>query len=267
MATNRNARDYPPGLAPVAGRNARLRRLLDDGRIVVAPGAFDCITARLVDQAGFPALYVTGYGGPLNVIRTVRDYERTGVSAIQIEDQAWPKKCGHEAGRRLVEEEEMTGRIKAAADARDDEDFLIIARTDARTTLGIDAAIDRALACREAGADVLFVEAPESEAEMALINERIGTPTLVNMVEGGQTPFLPADRLAGLGYAIAIFPNSLTRLLGHVGQEMLAALKSEGTTAAWHNRMLDHRGLWNLFDYEDWLSVEGRFTGTGGGQP
>jgi 2-methylisocitrate lyase-like PEP mutase family enzyme len=304
MKRDRSEAGYPPGLAPAAGRNARLRQLVDGGGIVVAPGAFDCITARLVDQAGFPALYVTGsgvsmsrlgapdvglmsatemtdqirriadaatvpviadadtgYGGPLNVIRTVRDYERAGVSAIQIEDQAWPKKCGHEPDRRLVDLEEMTGRIKAAADARDDEDFLIIARTDARTTLGIEAAIERALACREAGADVLFVESPESEAEMARVNERIGTPTLANMVEGGRTPFLPAERLAALGYAIAIFPNSLTRLLGHVGQEMLAGLKAEGTTAAWHNRMLDHRGLWDLFDYADWLSVEGRFAG------
>ncbi len=309
MTTKPSARDYPPGLAPTAGRNARLRRLLDDGAIVVAPGAFDCITARLVDQAGFDALYVTGsgvslsrlgapdiglmtatemadqirrigdiatvpviadadtgYGGPLNVIRTVRDYERAGVSAIQIEDQAWPKKCGHEAGRRLVDLEEMTGRIKAAADARDDADFLIIARTDARTTLGIDAAVDRALACGEAGADILFVESPDSEAEMALINQRIESPTLANMVEGGRTPFLPAAQLAGLGYGVAIFPNSLTRLLGHIGQEMLASLKSEGTTASWHNQMLDHPGLWNLFDYADWLSVEDRFTGPGEGR-
>ena len=127
-------------------------------------------------------------------------------------------------------------------------------------------AADRALACGEAGADILFVESPDSEAEMALINQRIESPTLANMVEGGRTPFLPAAQLAGLGYGVAIFPNSLTRLLGHIGQEMLASLKSEGTTASWHNQMLDHPGLWTLFDYADWLSVEDRFTGPGEGR-
>ncbi len=297
-------RGYPAGLAAAKGRNARLRELLGGGTFVVAPGAFDCITARLVSQAGFPALYVTGsgvslsrlgapdvglmsatemvdqiariadvaavpviadadtgYGGPLNVVRTVRDYERAGVSAIQLEDQAWPKKCGHEPGRRLVGVAEMRGRIRAAADARDDADFLIIARTDARTSEGIEAAIERALAYREAGADILFVESPESEAEMALICERIDAPTLANMVEGGRTPFLAASRLADLGYALAIFPNSLTRLLAHAGGEMLASLRAEGTTASWRNSMLDHRGLWDLFDYDDWLAVEARLGG------
>ena len=155
----------------------------------------------------------------------------------------------------------MCGRIRAAADARDDSDFLIIARTDARTAEGIEAAIERALAYGEAGADILFVESPESEAEMALINQRIAAPTLANMVEGGRTPFLSASRLEELGYALAIFPNSLTRLLAQVGQEMLAGLRAEGTTASWHNSMLDHRGLWDLFDYDDWLAVEARFGG------
>lgn len=293
---------YPTGLRDVGGRNARLRALLAGDEIVVAPGAFDCITARLVESAGFKAMYVTGsglsmsrlgapdvglvsfsevvdqvgriadtvaipvvadadtgYGGPLNIIRTVREYERAGVSAIQIEDQVWPKKCGHELGRRIADVTEMSGRIKAAVDARRDDDFVVIARTDARTTEGIDAALDRAAAYAEAGADVLFVESPESEDEMRAINARLDRPTLANMVEGGRTPFLPAARLSRLGYAIAIFPNSLTRLLGRVGEDLLETLMKTGTTESWRDRMFDHRQLWDLFDYDRWLELERRF--------
>lgn len=293
---------YPTGLRDVDGRNARLRTLLADDEIVVAPGAFDCITARLVESAGFKAMYVTGsglsmsrlgapdvglvsfsevvdqvgriadtvaipvvadadtgYGGPLNIIRTVREYERAGVSAIQIEDQVWPKKCGHELGRKIADVAEMTGRIKAAVDARRDDDFVVIARTDARTSEGIDAALDRAAAYAEAGADVLFVESPESEEEMQAINDRFDRPTLANMVEGGRTPFLPAARLSQLGYAIAIFPNSLTRMLGRLGEDLLETLMNTGTTESWRDRMFDHRQLWDLFDYDRWLALERRF--------
>ena len=184
---NDSANAYPLGLRVAAGRNAALRGAVASGKIVVAPGAFDCLTARLVERAGFGALYVTGsgvsisalgapdvglmsfgeildrvkriansvsipliadadtgYGGPLNVIRTVREFERAGVSAVQIEDQTWPKKCGHEAGRQLATVDEMVGRIKAATDARIDSDLLIVARTDARSEHGLDAAIERA---------------------------------------------------------------------------------------------------------------------------
>ena len=293
---------YPTGLRDIDGRNARLRALLAGDDIVVAPGAFDCITARLVESAGFKAMYVTGsglsmsrlgapdvglvsfaevvdqvgriadtvaipvvadadtgYGGPLNIIRTVREYERAGVSAIQIEDQVWPKKCGHELGRRIADVAEMTGRIKAAVDARRDDDFVVIARTDARTSEGIDAALDRAAAYAEAGADVLFVESPESEDEMRAINDRLDRPTLANMVEGGRTPFLPAARLSQLGYAIAIFPNSLTRMLGRMGEDLLETLMKSGTTESWRDRMFDHRQLWDLFDYDRWLALERRF--------
>ena len=293
---------YPTGLRDIDGRNARLRALLAGDDIVVAPGAFDCITARLVESAGFKAMYVTGsglsmsrlgapdvglvsfaevvdqvgriadtvaipvvadadtgYGGPLNIIRTVREYERAGVSAIQIEDQVWPKKCGHELGRRIADVAEMTGRIKAAVDARRDDDFVVIARTDARTSEGIDAALDRAAAYAEAGADVLFVESPESEDEMRAINDRLDRPTLANMVEGGRTPFLPAARLSQLGYAIAIFPNSLTRMLGRMGEDLLETLMKSGTTESWRDRMFDHRQLWDLFDYDHWLALEQRF--------
>lgn len=293
---------YPLGLAAASGRNARLRQLLDANALVMAPGCFDCITARLVAGSGFPAAYITGsgvsmsalgapdigaisfgevverarriadvvdipvicdvdtgYGGPINVIRTVREMERAGVSAIQMEDQAWPKKCGHEPGRRVVTIGEMTGRIKAAVDARDDADFVVIARTDARTTHGLAEALDRAEAYREAGADVIFVESPESRDEMQAINDRIAAPTLANMVEGGRTPVLPANELADLGYRLAIYPNSLTRLIGRQGAMMLEHLAREGTTAGLEAQMLDHHGLWSLFDYPEWTALEARF--------
>ena len=295
---------YPAGLAQATGRNARLRALLGGDALVMAPGCFDCLTARLVDRAGFGAAYVTGsgvsmsalgapdmgvisyaevmerarriadsvalpllcdvdtgYGGPMNVIRTVREMERAGISAVQIEDQVWPKKCGHEPGRRIADLAEAVGRIEAAVDARDDADFVVIARTDARTSLGLAAALDRAEAYREAGADVVFVESPESREEMRAINARIAAPTLANMVEGGRTPNLPAAELAALGYRVAIYPNSLTRLFGHQGAALLASLRETGGTAAMRDRMLDHEGLWSLFDYDAWTALEARFTG------
>jgi 2,3-dimethylmalate lyase len=293
---------YPLGLAQAHGRNARLRALIDRNALTMAPGCFDCLTARLVAQAGFPAAYITGsgvsmsalgapdigvisfaevaerarriadvvdipiicdvdtgYGGPLNVVRTVRELERAGVSAMQIEDQTWPKKCGHELGRKLVDITEMQGRIKAAVDARDDADVMIIARTDARTGHGLAEALDRALAYREAGADIIFVESPESQDEMQQINQRLQCPTLANMVEGGRTPFLDADTLAELGYRLAIYPNSLTRLFGFQGARMLESLAQHGSTAPMHKQMLDHHGLWSLFDYPEWTSLESQF--------
>ena len=293
---------FPLGLRATTGRNRRLRTLLSSGPLVMAPGAYDCITARLVEVAQFPALYVTGsgvsmsalgapdvgalsfgeildrvkricdavaipviadadtgYGGPLNVIRTVREFERAGVSAIQIEDQEWPKKCGHEPGRRLVTIREMQARLRAAADARTDPDTVIIARTDARTDHGIEAALERAAAYREAGADVLFVESPQNATELATIPQRLGAPCLANMVEGGRTPILPGPELEHLGFRLAIYPNSLTRLIGRVGQDLLAALRTHGTTAPMANQMLDHGQLWQLFDNKTWTALERRY--------
>ena len=300
---------YPVGLRPAADRNHRLRGLLAGPTLVVAPGAFDCITARLIEAEGFPAVYVTGsgvsmsalgapdvglmsfaevldrvkricdvvsipviadadtgYGGPLNVVRTVREFERAGVSAIQIEDQAWPKKCGHELGRRLVPPEEMVARLRAALDARLDDELVIIARTDARTTEGLDEALARALLYQEAGADVIFVESPESEEEMRRITQRMHAPTLANMVEGGRTPIVPAAKLEEIGYRIAIYPNSLTRVFGRSGQQLLGHLKAAGSTLGLESSMMDHRELWALFEYEKWTGIEGRLS-TPAGSP
>jgi 2-methylisocitrate lyase-like PEP mutase family enzyme len=216
---------------------------------------------RICDAVEIPVVADadTGYGGPLNVIRTMREFERAGVSAIQIEDQEWPKKCGHEPGRKIVPVREMEGRIKAAKDAQRDSDTIVIARTDARTDHGLEAALERMERYREAGADVLFVESPQSEEEMAAITPRLKAPTLANMVEGGRTPILPAARLEALGFRIAIYPNSLTRLIGRVGQDLLAALKTHGTTASMANQMLDHRQLWDLFDNRRWTELERRY--------
>lgn len=275
------------------------------GQLLTVPGCFDCLSAKLVANAGFSAAYLTGsglsmsalgapdmgvisfaevldratriadsidiplicdadtgYGGPINIIRTVRDLERAGVSAIQIEDQLWPKKCGHEPGRKLVDRSEMIDRIKAAVDARIDDDLLIIARTDARTNEGLDDALDRAAQYQEAGADVLFVESPESEDEMRRINAALDAPTLANMVEGGRTPLLNASQLQKIGYQLAIYPNSLTRLFAFQGAELLRSLKETGSTSSFADRMLDHRGLWNLFDYPQWTRLENRFSKT-----
>lgn len=148
----------------------------------------------------------TGYGGLLNVRHTVRGYEKAGIAAIQIEDQEFPKKCGHTPGRRVIPLADMVRKVEVAADARSSADFLIIARTDARTSLGLDEAMRRAEAYAGAGADVLFIEAPESEAEMQRIGEAFHQPLLANMVEGGATPILPRARLAELGFQIAIHP-------------------------------------------------------------
>jgi 2,3-dimethylmalate lyase len=295
---------YPPGLRAVSDRNARLATRLKEPRILIAPGCYDCLTARLIETAGFEAAYVsgagvslsalgapdvglasfsevldrvrriadvttlpliadidTGFGGPLNVIRTIREFEKAGVSAVQLEDQDAPKKCGHELGRRVVTKAEMVARIKAAVDARMSSDFLIIARTDARTSEGLDAAIDRARAYAEAGADLLFVESPESSDEMRTLNHRLAgiAPTMANMVEGGRTPVLPAATLQELGYRFVIFPNSLTRAFAHIGRAVMADLKATGTTAGHADRMVGHKELWQLFDYDTWLALEANF--------
>ena len=148
----------------------------------------------------------TGYGGLLNVRHTVRGYEAAGVTAIQLEDQEFPKKCGHTPNRRVIPADDMIEKIKVACDSRSSADFLIIARTDSRTSLGLDEALRRGVAYAEAGADIVFVESPESEAELAEIARRIDAPVMANMVEGGRTPVLSAPRLLELGYSVAIFP-------------------------------------------------------------
>ena len=258
------------------GGAARLRALLDSGQTIVAPGAFDPLSARLVEEAGFPAVYMTGfgtsaaligrpdvglltmtemagnagriaacvdipviadadtgYGNPLNVIRTVGAYEAAGVAGIHIEDQVAPKKCGHLEGKLVIPAEEMAEKVRAAVEARTQPEFVIIARTDARAVEGLERSLERGRMYREAGADVLFIEALTSEAEAEeAVRAFPGVPLLFNWAEGGKTPPISLDRLRELGYRIVIFP--LSTLLAATGamRRILQEIARAGTPAA-----------------------------------
>lgn len=263
-------------MAELLGRSSgprRLRELLTGAAPVVAPGAYDALSARLVEEAGFPAVYLTGfgsaasllgrpdiglltgtemvdqarriaaavdvpvvadadtgYGNPINVIRTVREFERAGVAGIHLEDQSMPKRCGHLSGKTVVPVGEMVAKIRAAVQARLDPDFVLIARTDARAVEGLPAALDRAARYREAGADVLFVEAPEDESEIEQIARTFaGVPLLFNWAEGGRTPPMPLDRLGELGFSLVIFPIGLLLSATAALRSFLARLSREGT--------------------------------------
>lgn len=190
----------------------------------VATFAQHCATPLIADGD-------TGYGGLLNVEFAVKGYERAGAVAIQIEDQEFPKRCGHTLGRRVIARDDMVRKIRVAVEARESRDFLIIARTDARTSNGLDDALRRAEAYAEAGADVLFVESPESEAEMQRICSTIDRPLIANMVEGGRTPVLSREALEQLGYKIAIFPASGFLAAGEALRAIYATLRDSGSTA------------------------------------
>ena len=255
-----------------AARRGRLRELLAGRRAVLVPGAADALTARIVEELGFAAVYAsgagitnsrlalpdlgflglaelescvramreacdlpllvdadTGFGNALNVHETVRRLERAGADAVQIEDQLWPKRCGHFAGKAVIPVEEMEARIRAACAARRDPGLLIVARTDARAVLGFEEALLRARRYHEAGADLLFVEAPESEAELAAVPARLpGVPLLVNMVVGGRTPLLPRDRLAAMGYALVLYANAALQGAIRGAVRALEALRERG---------------------------------------
>jgi carboxyvinyl-carboxyphosphonate phosphorylmutase len=256
-------------------KTTRLKKLLTDKALLVAPGAYDVLSARIIELVGFQAVYMTGYGtsaailgepdvglltmsemarhagnipdavdvpvladgdtgygNPLNIRRTVREYEKAGVCAIQLEDQVFPKRCGHMLGRKVIAMEEMVQKIKAATDARQDDDFVIIARTDARTTFGLDEALRRGKAYEEAGADVIFIESPEGVEELEAVNKAFpNTPTLANMIEGGRTPFLPTDELERLVFGIAIYPTGPLYAAAKAVQAYMTELKQVKTTA------------------------------------
>jgi 2-methylisocitrate lyase-like PEP mutase family enzyme len=186
----------------------------------------------------------TGYGNALNVARTVRLFERSGANAIQIEDQALPKRCGHLDDKTLVPAQEMVGKIKAALDARHSRETLVIARTDAIAVEGFEQAIARAVAYRDAGADVLFVEAPKTRDELKRISPALkGVPLMANMVEGGKTPPLKAVELEALGFSLVIFPGGIVRAVAHTAAEFYASLAANGTSEPFRNRMYDFDGL------------------------
>jgi 2-methylisocitrate lyase-like PEP mutase family enzyme len=258
------------------GGAARLRALLESGQTIVAPGAFDPLAARLVEEAGFPAVYMTGfgtsaallgrpdvglltmtemagnagriaacvdipviadadtgYGNPLNVIRTVGAYEAAGVAAIHIEDQVAPKKCGHMEGKLVIAPQEMAEKIRAAVEARAQPEFVIIARTDARAVEGLERALERGRLYREAGADALFVEAVLSEPEAEEVARAFpGVPLLFNWAEGGKTPPISLGRLTELGYRIVIFPISTLLAATAAMRGILREIAQAGTPAA-----------------------------------
>lgn len=253
------------------GAAPSLKALIQRGKIVAAPGAYDALSALLIEQAGFEAIYLTGngqtasmlglpdvglvtltemagrvrairavttvpliadadvgYGSLINVRRAIGELEAAGASAIQLEDQVSPKKCGHEPGRTIVSTEEMQQRLRAAVDGRQNRDTMIIARTDARTTHGLAEAIKRGKAYNDAGADIVFVESPETEAELREVATTIKAPTLANMVETGRTPYLSAPRLGELGFAVAIYPASAFLSATYAVRATLEQIKQHG---------------------------------------
>ena len=203
--------------------------------------------AAITDRIDIPVIVDadTGFGNALNVQRTVRQFERVGASAIQLEDQSFPKRCGHLAGKTLVSKNEMVGKIKASLDARKNENTVIIARTDARAIEGLDAAFDRAAAYRDAGADILFIEAPQSLEEMKNITATFGNelPLLANMVEGGKTPIASATELEDIGYHLAIFPGGAVRAIAHHLSAYYSGLLRDGNNKKFSEKMYDFDGL------------------------
>ena len=257
------------------------RKLMLDPELLVIPGCHDALSAKIVEQAGFPAVTMggyaasaaslakpdvslltlteylaiarnvaqavdlpffvdgdTGHGNVTNVQRTVREFERAGVAALFIEDQVFPKRCGHMEGKQIIPALEMVAKVKAAVDARVDQDLVIMARTDAIAVSGVQEAIDRANLYREAGADLIFVEAPRSFEEMKYVNERVDAPTLTIQIEGGKTPLLTTKEIEALGFNVVVYPNATVYATAWVLGELWGTLKREGTTRSFVDRMV-----------------------------
>jgi 2-methylisocitrate lyase-like PEP mutase family enzyme len=279
----------------------KLRALLAKSGYTIVPGAYDTLTARLVQLAGFDAVYLTGggysrangypdiglltmtevtqwisrtveaveipviadmdagYGNALNVVRAVREYEKTGVAAFHLEDQVSPKKCGHYEGKLLVSRAEMVGKIKAAVDARRDPEMVIIARSDARAVEGLQASIDRVNAYLEAGADVGFVEAPQSAEELAAAARQLTKPALVNIFEGGKTPPLPARELEVMGFRIGIYPSQTHRAAIAAAKKVLSVLKRDGDTAAIEGELATFNDREEAVNARHWRELETKY--------
>ena len=279
----------------------RLREILGRKSYAIVPGACDTLTARLVQLAGFEAVYLTGggysrangypdvglltmtevtqwisrtvealeipviadmdagYGNALNVVRAVREYEKTGAAAFHLEDQVSPKKCGHYEGKQLVSRGEMIGKVKAAVDTRRDADMVIIARSDARATEGLEAAIARVNAYLEAGADVGFVEAPQSAAELAAVAKGLAKPALANIFQGGKTPPLPARELQAMGFRLGIYPSQTQRAAIAAANKVLAVLRRDGDTAAIEHELATFADREEAVDSRRWREIENRY--------
>lgn len=281
-----------------------LRQMLDEPEIIVLPGAYDALTARLAERAGFRAAFTTGfgfaatvlgvpdfglltmsetmdrvryivrtlsvplvadmdtgYGNPLNVIRTVRECVALGVAGIILEDQEWPKKCGHFEGKRVIAAEEQAAKIRAAADAREGDDLVIIGRTDARQPLGLEEAIRRGKLYRDAGADVVFVEAPRSVDELREVARAIpDAPLFANMIEGGKTPLLSSAELQELGYKMVVYPLSALFAATRAVEETYRTLFRDKSTASRAGSMVSFDEFEEIIDVPGWRELEGRYT-------
>ena len=285
----------------------KLRQLIKSRGIIVAPGAFDAISALVVEKAGFPCVYLSGannatamlgvpdiglvtlteilttannvvsvidlpvivdadqgYGNPINTMRAIRELERAGAAAIQLEDQPFPKRCGHFDDKTVVSCDEMVMKIRAAIEARRNPDTVLIARTDARTPLGLNEAMHRAVKYAEAGADIIFVESPRTLDELARIAKEVPAPTLANMVEGGKTPFLKPEQLEQLGFKIAIYPASTMRASMRAMRRVLRELAEKGTTEALWDDMADWNERQEIVNLSMYKELEHKFTYTGG---
>jgi 2-methylisocitrate lyase-like PEP mutase family enzyme len=218
--------------------------------------------ARIAEIAGVPLIADadTGYGNPMNVRRTIREYEKAGVAAVHLEDQSWPKRCGHLAGKRVIPQAEMVAKIKAAVDARQDPDFMIITRTDAIAVEGLERALERGQAYREAGADMLFIEAPVGREQVEQVAQRFkGVPLLYNMAASGKTPDIPAAELGQLGFKLAIFPNYVILAAIPAIQAMLRELKKTGTIGHWRDRMATFKEFTEIAGLPEVQQLEARY--------
>ncbi len=279
---------------------ALLREMLQKPEIVVAPGCYDVLSARLIEQAGFKAAFMTGYGAsgsilgqpdyglmtmnemvtvcanmasvlnipligdvdtgygnPLNVYRTIREFERAGCAAVHIEDQVFPKRCGHMEKKAVIPVEEHVEKIKACMDAR--EDMLIIARTDSRATHGIDEAIDRVNRYREAGADIVYIDAPGSVEELKMITSRVKGWIFTNQTENGKTPPLTVQELQDIGFKIVIFPCTTVFTATKAMRKILADLKEKGTTRESMDQMVSFEDYTNTVGMRELVAMEGRY--------
>ena len=286
----------------LADRRRRFREQMNRREAMIVPGASNALTARVIADRQFEAVYVTGagianthlgtpdiglvtltelaatvstiaeicqlplvvdidtgFGNAINTRRTVRLIERAGGFAMQIEDQVFPKKCGHFSGKAVIPVEEALSKIKAAVDAREDENTMIIARTDARAIDGIEAALDRAEAFIEAGADMTFVEAPRSEAEMEMITKRLSVPQVANMVVGGKTPLTPQARLVELGFSLILYANTPLQAAMRAMTDVLNALKLDGDVSRVIDRLADFDERQRLVDKASYDALEERY--------
>ena len=279
------------------------RQIENKDNILVLPGVYDALSAKVAEQAGFDAMFQTGYGSsaailgmpdygflnaaettqnadrivhsvnaqvivdadtgygnPLTVWRLVRELESLGAAGIFLEDQIWPKRCGHMIGKEVIAQDEYISKLKAALDARRKKDFIIVARTDARASLGIDAAIERAKAYYRAGADLIFVEAPKSVQELKKIAHAVDAPLVANMIEQGVTPNQTVDQLFQLGYRMALFPLSGLYAATYGLKQVFHHLKTRGTTKDSRRRMVTFRDFNKLLGLEEYIKLEKRYS-------